>query len=77
MKKTIINTINAIRNTVKKPFAPVSAKLTEEKGQFVMDHLVVFVIILVLAALAITLLTTYMNGDLSTLLKGKVNALFN
>lgn len=53
------------------------AKLMERKGQFVMEHAVAFIIIIVLGALGILLLTTYMQGDLSNMFKGKVEGLFN
>ena len=51
--------------------------LKNEDGQFVVDHAVVFVIIIVLGAVAIVLMRTYLQNDLSVLLKNKVEALFN
>lgn len=51
--------------------------LENEDGQFVVDHAVVFVIIIVLGAVAIVLMRTYLQNDLSVLLKNKVEALFN
>ena len=53
------------------------AKLREENGQFVMDHAVVFVIIIVLGGIALLLLRNYLQDDLSNTLKDKINAFFN
>lgn len=52
-------------------------KLCEQNGDFVMNHAVVFVIIIVLGGAALLLLKNYMNDDLSTTLKGKINDFFN
>lgn len=54
----------------------VREKLSEEKGQFVMDHAVVFVLIIVLGGSALVLLTTYLQNDLSTTLRDKINEFF-
>ncbi|SBV91277.1 hypothetical protein KL86CLO1_10098 [uncultured Eubacteriales bacterium] len=53
------------------------AKLAEERGDFIMDHAVVFIIILVVAALVISLLVAYLNTDFSSMMKSKVSSLFN
>lgn len=55
----------------------VRAKLQEKKGNFVMEHGVVFIIIIALASVAIVALVAYMQSDLSSLLKLKVSELFN
>ena len=52
-------------------------KLQETEGNFVMDHAVVFVIIVVLGGIVLTLLVNYLNDDLSNTLKEKVNDFFN
>ncbi|MEA4934341.1 MAG: hypothetical protein VB071_12305 [Lawsonibacter sp.] len=55
----------------------VRQKLQETDGNFVMDHAVVFVIIVVLGGIVLTLLTKYLNDDLSSTLKTKINDFFN
>lgn len=52
-------------------------KLAETRGDFVMNHAVVFIIIIVVAVIVIALLIAYVQGDLASLLKGKVSDLFN
>lgn len=52
-------------------------KLAETRGDFVMNHAVVFIIIIVVAVVVIGLLIAYVQGDLASLLKGKVSGLFN
>lgn len=52
-------------------------KLRETDGNFVMDHAVVFVLILVLGGIALLLLKNYLNNDLSSTLKDKINDFFN
>lgn len=52
-------------------------KLAENNGQFVMDHAVVFVLILVLAGIALTLLTSFLNDDLAPTLRQKILDFFN
>lgn len=52
-------------------------KLRENNGQFVMDHAVVFVIIIVLGGVALLLLRNYLQNDLSNTLKSKIDAFFN
>lgn len=84
MKIRISNFING----VKAKFAALSiraqaeadlyrGKLAEERGDFIMDHAVVFIIIIVVAALVISLLVAYLNTDFSSMLKSKVSGLFN
>ncbi len=51
--------------------------LKDESGQFVMDHAVVFVIIIVLGALALLLLKNFLNNDMAPTLKNKIMEFFN
>lgn len=55
----------------------VRRKLAENDGQFVMDHAVVFVIIIVLGGVSLLLLKNYLNDELSNTLKSKINEFFN
>lgn len=52
-------------------------KLKADDGQFVMDHAVVFVLILALAAIALGLLITFMKTDLAPTLRTKIMEFFN
>lgn len=79
--KTLKNDLNAamtkayIRAQLRT--ARLKDTLKDESGQFVMDHAVVFVIILVLGALALLLLKNFLNDDLAPTLKTKIMAFFN
>ena len=55
----------------------MKAKLLSNDGQFVVDHAVVFVIIIVLGALALTLLKGFIETDMAPVLKEKIMAFFN
>lgn len=55
----------------------VANKLAENNGQFVMDHSVVFVLIIVLGGIALGLLTTFLTTDLAPTLKTKILDFFN
>lgn len=84
MKKRISNFINGVKAKFEGIFIRAQveaslcrAKLAEERGDFIMDHAVVFIIIIVVAALVISLLVAYLNTDFSSMLKSKVSSLFN
>ena len=51
--------------------------ISTTNGLFVIDHAAVFIIIIVLAGIALTLLSNYVETDFATALKDKINALFN
>lgn len=51
-------------------------KLKEKRGDFVMDHAAVFLIILVVAGVVLGLLLTYFRTDFADALKTKINQLF-
>lgn len=55
----------------------VRNKLKEQRGDFVIDHAAVFIIILVLAGVALTLLLGYFKTDFFTALKEKISAIFS
>lgn len=46
-------------------------------GQFVVDHAIVFVIILVLGAIALLLMKNWLKDSLAPTLQGKVSDFFN
>ena len=79
--KTLKNNLNAAMTKayirVQLRTARLKDTLKDESGQFVMDHAVVFVIILVLGALALLLLKNFLNDDLAPTLKTKIMAFFN
>ncbi len=81
MKKHIKNIVSTVRNARQKtesiPKTKAAAKLAEQNGQFIVEHAAVFAVILVIAAIAITLFVTYLQGDFSSLITGKINDLFN
>lgn len=51
--------------------------LRDQNGQFVMEHATVFAIILAAAAIAIALLTNFMQTDMAPSLSSKVQSFFN
>ena len=51
--------------------------LRDESGQFVVDHAVVFVIIIVLGALALAALKVFVTNDMAPTLKNKIMEFFN
>ncbi|MEG2634521.1 MAG: hypothetical protein RSA97_07980 [Oscillospiraceae bacterium] len=55
----------------------ITKKLREDKGQFVMDNAVVIVIIVAVAAVVLTLLISYLKGDLATKVKSSIDNLFS
>lgn len=73
MLKKINYALIALNNEV----AICGQKLRKQDGQFFIDHSIVFVIALVIGAIALTLLVAYMKDDLATLIKEKMNAFFN
>ncbi len=82
--KALKNILNTVRNKLLKATVQIrsyrdlsQAKLAENKGQFVMDHAVVFAIILVLGGIAMALLTTFMRTDMAPLLTQKVRDFFS
>lgn len=86
--KGIVNRMKDIANRMKGAAGHVWAtvfqakfnaqfKLAEENGQFVVDHAVVFVLIIVLGGIALGLLTAFLNTDLAPALKGKILGFLN
>lgn len=81
MKKNLKNTLD---KTARKICAAIAGKkneamdkLTENSGQFVMDHAVVFVLIIVLGGIALALLTSFLQADMAPTLKSKIMEFFN
>lgn len=82
MKNSIKNIIKTIRIAACKIRASImnnaaAEKLAGQDGQFVVEHAAVFAIILVIAAIVIALLITFLQGDFKTLITGKISDLFN
>ncbi|WP_293009828.1 MULTISPECIES: DUF6133 family protein [unclassified Oscillibacter] len=78
---TLKNTLNAAMTKVyiraRLYVLRMKDTLKDESGQFVMDHAVVFVIIIVLGALALLLLKNFLNNDMAPTLKTKIMEFFN
>ena len=78
---TLKNTLNAAMSKAyiraRLYTARMKDTLKDESGQFVMDHAVVFVIIIVLGALALLLLKNFLNNDMAPTLKNKIMEFFN
>lgn len=51
--------------------------MTDESGQFVMDHSVQFVLILVLAGIALVLLKDWLQNTMAPTMKTKIMEFFN
>lgn len=77
MKNLIKTTMDKFVMNLMTKKAVAERKLTEQRGDFVMDHAVVFVIILVIAGIGITLLTTFLQTDMAPLLTQKIKDFFN
>lgn len=77
MKNLIKTTMDKFVMNLMTKKAVAECKLTEQRGDFVMDHAVVFVIILVIAGIGITLLTTFLQTDMAPLLTQKIKDFFN
>lgn len=77
MKNLIKNSMDKLVMNLMAKKTVARHKLTEQRGDFVMDHAVVFVIILVLAGIGITLLTTFLQTDMAPLLTNKIKGFFN
>ncbi len=82
--KTVKSTIKTMQNAIQKLAAKAlikketaRLKLAESQGDFVMDHAVVFVIILVIAAIVIALLVFFLQSELAPLLTQKIKDFFN
>lgn len=77
MKNLIKTTMDKLVMKAMTQKAVAKRKLTEQRGDFVMDHAVVFVIILVIAGIGITLLTTFLQTDMAPLFTQKIKDFFN
>lgn len=79
--KKFINRATSIRRDLAVKFtmalSDVKTKLTAKDGQFVVDHAVVFVLIIVLGGIALALLTTFLQNDMAPTLKTKILEFFN
>ena len=64
-------------NNLKKKLTRALVRLQNTDGQFVMDHAVIFVIIIVVGALVLGLLKTFVETDMAPVLKEKILAFFN
>lgn len=51
-------------------------KIRDDRGNFFMDHAVVFVLIIVIGGIVLALLTTYIQNDLATTIKSKISDFF-
>ena len=75
--KKLNNAIRALSIRAHAGLLSAKSKLKERNGQFVIDHAAVFIIIIVLAGIALGLLSTYIKTDFATELKSKISSLFN
>jgi len=71
------NLMNKIAIRTKLAAMGAKEKLTNRDGDFILDHAMVFVIILIVGGISIALLVTYLQGDFSTLVSDKVTEFFN
>jgi len=60
-----------------KTAANIKQRLSSRNGQFVVDHAVVFIIIIVLAGVALLLLKDFLLNTLGPLLISKITEFFN
>lgn len=77
LKNDLKNAANAAAAKACLRLSRVRASLKDRRGQFVMDHSVVFVLILVLAGIVLVLLKDWLQNSLAPTLQGKVMEFFN
>lgn len=82
--KTLKAIMNAVKSTMKKIAIWILVrqkvarmKLAEERGDFVIDHAVVFIIIVFAAGVVIFLLNVFLRDDFSPALREKILGLFS
>lgn len=79
--KTLKNKLNAAMTKVyiraQHRTARLKEALTDESGQFVMDHSIAFIIAIVLGGAALLLLKNFLNDDMAPTLKTKIMDFFN
>ncbi len=79
--KSVINKMNVgmIRMQAKlnELAADAKKKWNEKRGDFILDHAMVFVIILVVGGIALLALKTYIDEEFTDLVKTKINEFFN
>lgn len=66
-----------ISDGITKQYIAAKAALSGNNGQFVVDHAVVFVIIIVLGALALVLMKNFLSNSLAPTLNSKLMEFFN
>lgn len=57
--------------------ADAKKKWNENRGDFILDHAMVFVIILVVGGIALLALKTYIDEEFTELVKTKIDEFFN
>lgn len=75
--KKIINKLNNLFIRTRLAAIGTREKLEETRGDFVLDHAMVFVIILVIGAIVIAVISNYIQNDFVNLIKEKITAFFN
>lgn len=75
--KALKNNITTAHTRINAAATAIEQRLASRNGSFVVDHAVVFVIIIVLGALALVLLKDYLSNTLAPLLISKISEFFN
>lgn len=79
--KTVMNKMNVGMIRMQAKFQELATeaqrKWNENRGDFILDHAMVFVIILVVGGIALVALRTYVNEEFAALVKTKINEYFN
>lgn len=66
-----------MKNLLKEAKNKLYLKLREKQGDFVVNHGVVFIIIIILGAIVISVLSSYIETDFSNMIKTKIEDFFN
>lgn len=69
--------ITRMQLAVQSKVADVKNKMEEQQGDFILDHAMVFVIILILGGIILLALKNYIGDDFTNLVKQKINEFFN
>lgn len=75
--KFAMNKLNMAMINLQVAVNDMKERMKDDRGDFVLDHGIVFVIILVLGGIVLLALKAYFDGEFPDLIKSKIDAFFN
>lgn len=75
--KFAMNKLNMAMINLQVAVNDIKERIKEERGDFILDHAMVFVIILVVGAIVLVALKNYISNDFTNLVKSKIDEFFN